>query len=47
MSRKSSRPAPPISMHKPMKCSDSHAGHSQEIPNSVFEIHVDSSQPAK
>src|SRR5689334_12617884 len=46
MSRRSSRPAPPISMHNPMKCKDSRAGHSQEIPNRVFEIQVDSIQTA-
>ena len=46
INRKSSNPAPPISMHRPMKCSDSHAGQSHDIPNSVFEIGVDSIQAA-
>jgi hypothetical protein len=31
-------------MHKPMKWSDSDSGHNHEIPNSVFEIQVDSTQ---
>src|SRR5262245_28918178 len=46
INRKSSNPAPPISMHRPMKCSDSHSGHSHDTANNDFEIQVDSSQVA-
>src|SRR6185503_6075188 len=47
INRRSSSPAPPIRTHRPMKCSDSQAGQSQDIPNSAFEIAVDSSQDEK
>jgi hypothetical protein len=34
-------------MQRPMKCSDSHAGHNHESPNNVLEIQVASIQAEK
>ena len=46
ISRRSSTPAPPISMHRPTKCSDPHAGQSHVRSNKAFEMRVVSSQAA-
>src|SRR4026209_2259532 len=46
MRRRSSRPAAPISMQRPMKCRDSQSGHNHDIPNNVFEREVDSTHAA-
>src|SRR5262245_44958496 len=47
INRKSSSPAPPIKTQSPRKCSDSHAGHNHDIPNSALESAVDSNQVEK